>query len=120
MEIVRDTGAIRVWSVCCLFSDIVYKTENILDGYTTADIDYFWGSDRRKQSQVVGFEPLSLPQFKAIGYQVNVTRAITSSGAAFFRNTHLTVNVFLFICPKFTAVKVLYVKSVFCHICSWN
>ncbi|VDN52976.1 unnamed protein product, partial [Dracunculus medinensis] len=61
--------------------DIVYKIENILDGYTTADIDYFWGSDRRKQSQVVGFEPLSLPQFKAIGYQVNVTRAITSSGA---------------------------------------
>ncbi|VDN86094.1 unnamed protein product, partial [Brugia pahangi] len=50
------------------------------DGYTTADIALFWGKDRRDQGQVVGFENISLPQFKPVGYRVNVTRATTSSG----------------------------------------
>lgn len=49
-------------------------------GYTTADIALFWGKDRRDQGQVVGFENISLPQFKPVGYRVNVTRATTSSG----------------------------------------
>ncbi|EJD76349.1 hypothetical protein LOAG_16696 [Loa loa] len=48
-------------------------------GYTTADIALFWGKDRRDQGQVVGFENISLPQFKPVGYRVNVTRATTSS-----------------------------------------
>uniref|UniRef100_A0A914ZQG3 Neurotransmitter-gated ion-channel transmembrane domain-containing protein n=1 Tax=Parascaris univalens TaxID=6257 RepID=A0A914ZQG3_PARUN len=50
------------------------------DGYTTADIDYFWGKHRKDQGQVVGFNNISLPQFRPVGYRVNVTRATTSSG----------------------------------------
>nr|AFO67939.1 unc-49B protein [Toxocara canis] len=49
-------------------------------GYTTADIDYFWGKHRKDQGQVVGFNNISLPQFRPVGYRVNVTRATTSSG----------------------------------------
>ncbi|VDK55146.1 unnamed protein product [Cylicostephanus goldi] len=51
------------------------------DGYTTADIDYFWGqkkSDPRRKA--VRFDNFMLPQFKQTGYNVNITKAVTSSG----------------------------------------
>ncbi|CAJ0599432.1 unnamed protein product [Cylicocyclus nassatus] len=50
-------------------------------GYTTADIDYFWGqkkSDPRRKA--VRFDNFMLPQFKQTGYNVNITKAVTSSG----------------------------------------
>ncbi|MCP9263557.1 Gamma-aminobutyric acid receptor subunit beta [Dirofilaria immitis] len=42
------------------------------NGYTTADIDLFWGKDRKDQGQVVGFENISLPQFKPVGVYVRL------------------------------------------------
>lgn len=51
------------------------------DGYTTADIDYFWGKSRDSDSKkAVAFSDFSLPQFAATGYVVNITKATTSSG----------------------------------------
>ncbi|VDL64544.1 unnamed protein product, partial [Nippostrongylus brasiliensis] len=51
------------------------------DGYTTADIDYFWGRQRSdpRQSAVV-FGNFMLPQFRQTCYHVNYTKATTSSG----------------------------------------
>ncbi|VDM58418.1 unnamed protein product [Angiostrongylus costaricensis] len=51
------------------------------DGYTTADIDYFWGRHRTDTRQgAVAFDKFMLPQFKQTGYNVNITKAVTSSG----------------------------------------
>ncbi|KHJ79367.1 hypothetical protein OESDEN_20987 [Oesophagostomum dentatum] len=51
------------------------------DGYTTADIDYFWGRARSDHRQgAVAFDKFMLPQFKQTGYNVNITKATTSSG----------------------------------------
>ncbi|TKR76907.1 hypothetical protein L596_017977 [Steinernema carpocapsae] len=50
-------------------------------GYTTADIDYFWGKVRTDNPiDAVAFNEFTLPQFKRAGYGVNITRATTSSG----------------------------------------
>ncbi|KAH7707962.1 Protein UNC-4 protein9 d [Aphelenchoides avenae] len=52
-------------------------------GYTTADIDYFWGKRRVERSdprKVVAFNEFTLPQFRRTGYRVNITKATTSSG----------------------------------------
>ncbi|WKX98443.1 hypothetical protein Q1695_013824 [Nippostrongylus brasiliensis] len=51
------------------------------NGYTTADIDYFWGRQRSdpRQSAVV-FGNFMLPQFRQTCYHVNYTKATTSSG----------------------------------------
>ncbi|VDO95485.1 unnamed protein product [Heligmosomoides polygyrus] len=53
----------------------------LCDGYTMADIDYFWGRQRSdpRQSAVV-FGNFMLPQFKQTCYHVNYTKATTSSG----------------------------------------
>ncbi|ETN86285.1 Neurotransmitter-gated ion-channel transmembrane region [Necator americanus] len=51
------------------------------DGYTTADIDYFWGRQKSDLRQgAVAFDKFMLPQFKQTGYNVNITKAVTSSG----------------------------------------
>ncbi|RCN39838.1 hypothetical protein ANCCAN_14235 [Ancylostoma caninum] len=51
------------------------------DGYTTADIDYFWGRQKSDHRQgAVAFDKFMLPQFKQTGYNVNITKAVTSSG----------------------------------------
>lgn len=50
-------------------------------GYTTADIDYFWGKTKTdKQESAVAFSDFTLPQFKRAGYRVAITKAQTSSG----------------------------------------
>uniref|UniRef100_A0A7E4VX73 Gamma-aminobutyric acid receptor subunit beta n=1 Tax=Panagrellus redivivus TaxID=6233 RepID=A0A7E4VX73_PANRE len=50
-------------------------------GYTTADIDYYWGKLRTdKQESAVAFADFTLPQFRRSGYRVNITKAQTSSG----------------------------------------
>ncbi|KIH47553.1 hypothetical protein ANCDUO_22384 [Ancylostoma duodenale] len=52
-----------------------------VDGYTTADIDYFWGRQKSDHRQgAVAFDKFMLPQFKQTGYNVNITKAVTSSG----------------------------------------
>ncbi|KAK6741738.1 hypothetical protein RB195_009546 [Necator americanus] len=54
---------------------------NPVDGYTTADIDYFWGRQKSDLRQgAVAFDKFMLPQFKQTGYNVNITKAVTSSG----------------------------------------
>lgn len=40
---------------------------------------------------MVGFENISLPQFKPVGYRVNVTRATTSSGDLFIFGHQINV-----------------------------
>lgn len=53
-------------------------------GYTTDDIDYFWGEkiDTKKPAHTaVAFSKFGLPQFRRTGYRVNITTATTSSGA---------------------------------------
>ncbi|CAI4232125.1 unnamed protein product [Auanema sp. JU1783] len=53
----------------------------ITDGYTTADIDYFWGHKKSDdQKKAVAFDKFMLPQFRHSGYSVNITKAVTSSG----------------------------------------
>jgi len=50
-------------------------------GYTTSDIDYYWGSKKSdKQHTAVQFSEFSLPQFGRVGYRVNITKAKTASG----------------------------------------
>uniref|UniRef100_A0A915DD23 Gamma-aminobutyric acid receptor subunit beta n=1 Tax=Ditylenchus dipsaci TaxID=166011 RepID=A0A915DD23_9BILA len=52
-------------------------------GYTTGDIDMYWGarrSDSTSPQKAVAFDHFSLPQFRRTGYRVNVTKAVTSSG----------------------------------------
>ena len=50
-------------------------------GYTTADIDYYWGTKKSdKQHTAVQFSEFSLPQFGRVGYRVNITKAKTASG----------------------------------------
>ncbi|EYC15153.1 hypothetical protein Y032_0038g3658 [Ancylostoma ceylanicum] len=52
-----------------------------INGYTTADIDYFWGRQKSDHRQgAVAFDKFMLPQFKQTGYNVNITKAVTSSG----------------------------------------
>ncbi|KAK6741736.1 hypothetical protein RB195_009546 [Necator americanus] len=52
-----------------------------INGYTTADIDYFWGRQKSDLRQgAVAFDKFMLPQFKQTGYNVNITKAVTSSG----------------------------------------
>ncbi|CAD6196821.1 unnamed protein product [Caenorhabditis auriculariae] len=62
-----------------LFENKIKKKNS--DGYTTADIDYFWGK-KRSDSQItaVRFDNFMLPQFKQSNYNVNITKAVTSSG----------------------------------------
>ncbi|KAI6177973.1 PHCl [Aphelenchoides besseyi] len=53
-------------------------------GYTTDDIDYYWGhkvDTTDPPEKAVAFDKFSLPQFKRAGYRVNITTATTSSGA---------------------------------------
>jgi hypothetical protein len=51
-------------------------------GYSTTDIDYFWGVKRSdKTDEAVAFGEFTLPQFKRAGYRVNSTNAVTSTGA---------------------------------------
>jgi hypothetical protein len=51
------------------------------DGYTTGDIDYFWGKTREHLPiEAVAFNAFSLPQFIVKGYNVNTTESSTSSG----------------------------------------
>ncbi|KAI6239783.1 Gamma-aminobutyric acid receptor subunit beta [Aphelenchoides fujianensis] len=53
-------------------------------GYTTDDIDYYWGDrkDTEKPAHTaVAFDKFGLPQFRRTGYRVNITTATTSSGA---------------------------------------
>ncbi|KAI6183058.1 Unc-49B protein [Aphelenchoides bicaudatus] len=53
-------------------------------GYTTDDIDYYWGMDfeaKKPPQTAVAFSVFSLPQFRRTGYRVNITTAVTSSGA---------------------------------------
>lgn len=51
-------------------------------GYTTADIDYFWGSKRGvEESNIVKFDNFSLPQFKRTAYKMITAKATTSSGS---------------------------------------
>ncbi|KAI6219968.1 PHCl [Aphelenchoides besseyi] len=53
-------------------------------GYTTDDIDYYWGhkvDTTEPPEKAVAFDKFSLPQFKRAGYRVNITTATTSSGA---------------------------------------
>uniref|UniRef100_A0A0N5CEA1 Gamma-aminobutyric acid receptor subunit beta n=1 Tax=Strongyloides papillosus TaxID=174720 RepID=A0A0N5CEA1_STREA len=55
---------------------------SISDGYTTADIDYFWGSKRGvEESNIVKFDNFSLPQFKRTAYKLITAKATTSSGS---------------------------------------
>uniref|UniRef100_A0A0K0EDH7 Gamma-aminobutyric acid receptor subunit beta n=1 Tax=Strongyloides stercoralis TaxID=6248 RepID=A0A0K0EDH7_STRER len=55
---------------------------SIRDGYTTADIDYFWGSKRGvEESNIVKFDNFSLPQFKRTAYKMITAKATTSSGS---------------------------------------
>lgn len=51
-------------------------------GYTTADIDYFWGRNRsiKNEPDIIVFNDVSLPQFKLTGYNITNVTAITSSG----------------------------------------
>uniref|UniRef100_A0A7E4VX42 Gamma-aminobutyric acid receptor subunit beta n=1 Tax=Panagrellus redivivus TaxID=6233 RepID=A0A7E4VX42_PANRE len=50
-------------------------------GYTTADIDYFWGMRKTdEREQAVAFADFTLPQFRRNGYRVNITKARTASG----------------------------------------
>uniref|UniRef100_A0A1I7YK63 Neur_chan_memb domain-containing protein n=1 Tax=Steinernema glaseri TaxID=37863 RepID=A0A1I7YK63_9BILA len=50
-------------------------------GYTTSDIDYFWGQKQTDNPDTaVAFADFTLPQFKQTGYRVNITKATTSSG----------------------------------------
>uniref|UniRef100_A0A1I7WST9 Neur_chan_memb domain-containing protein n=1 Tax=Heterorhabditis bacteriophora TaxID=37862 RepID=A0A1I7WST9_HETBA len=52
-----------------------------INGYTTADIDYFWGKKKSdSKTGAVAFDKFMLPQFKQTGYNVNITKAVTSSG----------------------------------------
>ncbi|KAK0415598.1 hypothetical protein QR680_012020 [Steinernema hermaphroditum] len=54
---------------------------NISDGYTTSDIDYFWGQKQTDNPDTaVAFSDFTLPQFKQTGYRVDITKATTSSG----------------------------------------
>lgn len=53
-------------------------------GYTTDDIDMYWGSKKdsgNPPESAVAFSDFFLPQFRPNGYRVNTTRATTSSGA---------------------------------------
>jgi hypothetical protein len=49
-------------------------------GYTTDDIDYYWGHKPESKEPPVVFSDFTLPQFKRSGYRVNITTATTSSG----------------------------------------
>lgn len=55
------------------------------DGYTTADIDYFWGKKKTDETaKAVAFDKFMLPQFKQTHYNVNHTKAVTSSGTTVY------------------------------------
>ncbi|GMT17660.1 hypothetical protein PFISCL1PPCAC_8957, partial [Pristionchus fissidentatus] len=52
-------------------------------GYTRAEIDYFWGTNKSitaEAHKAVAFDSFTLPQFKQTRYIVNHTEAVTSSG----------------------------------------
>jgi hypothetical protein len=51
-------------------------------GYTTGDIDYYWGEHKKDpmSQKAVAFGEFALPQFRRTGYRVNITKAVTSSG----------------------------------------
>ncbi|KAI6239403.1 Gamma-aminobutyric acid receptor subunit beta [Aphelenchoides fujianensis] len=52
-------------------------------GYTTDDIDYFWGHKidvKEPPEKAVAFDKFGLPQFRRVGYRVNITTATTNIG----------------------------------------
>ncbi|CAJ0580984.1 unnamed protein product, partial [Mesorhabditis spiculigera] len=50
-------------------------------GYSTFDIQYFWGDRNTTEMNAVKFEPFTLPQFKQTAYTINKTIATTASGS---------------------------------------
>ncbi|CAP35835.2 Protein CBR-UNC-49 [Caenorhabditis briggsae] len=71
------------WAYFIRLSQIEEQQRNsqILYGYQTKDIDYYWGKKRTDlETTAVKFDTFQLPQFQPTLYFVNTTKAETSSG----------------------------------------
>uniref|UniRef100_A0A0N4ZFA3 Neur_chan_memb domain-containing protein n=1 Tax=Parastrongyloides trichosuri TaxID=131310 RepID=A0A0N4ZFA3_PARTI len=62
-------------------SGTTYKSPRTIDGYTTNDINLFWGAKKGEiKPDTIKFDNFSLPQFKRTAYRMITDGAETSSG----------------------------------------